>query len=451
MIDVSIIVPTYNRCALLEKTLLSLMQQDKKNVIVEILIIDDGSTDNTKLVVDEYIKKIDNLRYIYVEHDGYRVGYVRNQGIKQAKGKIIVFLDSGMIVDRFFAYKHFAAHKFPHIAVVGSVYGLSAVLSDTRFYDMIDYDDLDKTFSLVSNHNEYKDLREECLRFYNWDMSKMPAPYAFFWTGNVSVDKSDLEDVLGFDENITGWGMEDVELGYRLYCKELKYIYYSEARSIHLPHDIQEKPNNSWDELRDKKNKIYFYHKYKNVDTELYLVACNSFAYNIYLTQFYFNSRKRFDLSGLLIPVFNKKEKDVVVLGAYNGAISEYLDNPTLLEYDEYYFEILRKKYDKFEVFHSVGAFTSFENNQFKYCLLMDYWFFLDEYLLESVIREAIRIAEKVLIFYRITYEGKELLSGKADKLVQLEMCMLKEDVDKEQVSFTCGDYTVYWIECIKK
>lgn len=447
MIDVSIIVPTYNRCALLEKTLISLMQQDKKNIMVEILIIDDGSTDNTKLMVDEYKKKIDSLHYIYVEHDGYRVGYVRNQGIKQARGKIIVFLDSGMIVDSLFAYKHFIAHELPHIAVVGSVYGLSAVLSDRRFYDMIDYHNLDMSFDIISNHEDYKDLREGCLKFYDFDMSKMPAPYAFFWTGNVSIEKGDLDDLQGFDENITGWGMEDVELGYRLYCKGLKYTYCSTARSIHLPHDVEEKPNNSWDGERDKKNKKYFYHKYKNVDTELYLVACNDFTYNIYLSQFYLNSKTRFDVSDLLISKSTEKEKvkEVVVFGAHNGAISEYLDQPTLLEYDKYYLEILRKRFDEIDIFHSVGAYTPFENNRFKYCLVMDYWIYLDESLLESVVREATRIADKVLIFYRITHKGKDVFSF--EKNEQLEKCLLNENVDRKDVSYICGDYTVYLVE----
>lgn len=453
MIDVSIIVPTYNRCALLEKTLISLMQQDNKDIMVEILIIDDGSTDNTKSIVDQYKKKINNLRYIYVDHDGYRVGYVRNQGIKQARGKIIAFLDSGMIVDRFFAYNHFIAHEVPHIAIVGSVYGLSAVLSDATFYSMIDYCDLDKTFNLISNHNEYKDLREECLKFYDMDMSKMPAPYAFFWTGNVSVDKSDLDDTLGFDENITGWGMEDVELGYRLYCNGIRYTYCPTARSIHLPHDVEEKPNNSWDGERDKKNKRYFYHKYNNIDAELYLVACNGFEYNIYLSQFFYNSRTRFDISDLHIRKFTEKEKkrEVAVFGAHNGAISEYLDHPTLLEYDKYYLEILRKRFEEFDIFYSVGAITSFENNKFRDCLIMDYWIFLDNSLLESVVREAIRIAEKALILYRVTHKGKDLFFGKSDKNAQLEKSLLKEHVDIKVASYIYGEYTVYWIECVKK
>lgn len=453
MVDVSIIIPTYNRCDLLEKTLCSLVKQVYGNISVEILIVDDGSTDETATLIEEYKAKIKNLHYLYVEHEGYRVGYVRNQGIKCAKGKIIVFLDSGMLVDSTFAYKHYVAHKISHLAVVGSVYGLSAVMSDQRFYDMIDYNELDKSFDKICCQREYQDFRKDCLDYFENDMSKMPAPYSFFWTGNVSVEKSDLGMINGFDGSITGWGMEDVELGYRLYREGLKYIYCADVRSIHLPHDTAEKPNNSWDGERDKKNKWYFYHKYNNIDAELYLVACNGFEYNIYLSQFFYNSKTRLDISNLHIPKFTEKEKrrEVAVFGAHNGTISEYLDHPTLLEYDKYYFEILRKRFEEFDIFHSVGAFTSFENNKFRYCLIMDYWIFLDTPLLESVIREAIRIAEKVLILYRVTHKAKDLFSTKSDKNAQLEKSLMKEYVDINSTSYSYGDYTVHWVECVKK
>lgn len=88
MYDVSIIIPTYNRCSLLEMTLRSIVNQDLNNISMEVLVIDDGSEDNTPKLIEEYQQVISNLKYFYNKHDGYRVAYVRNIGIRNAHGKI---------------------------------------------------------------------------------------------------------------------------------------------------------------------------------------------------------------------------------------------------------------------------------------------------------------------------------------------------------------------------
>jgi glycosyltransferase involved in cell wall biosynthesis len=86
----SIIIPTYNRAIDLERALLSLNNQIYK--YFEVLICDDGSTDNTSSVVNEFANKL-NIRYIKIQNSG-KPAVPRNLGITQAKGKYIAFLDS---------------------------------------------------------------------------------------------------------------------------------------------------------------------------------------------------------------------------------------------------------------------------------------------------------------------------------------------------------------------
>jgi len=84
---VSIIVPTYNAAKWIDGTIESIFNQDFKDF--EILIIDDGSTDNT---FDVLINYLDYIRYIKKENGG--TASARNLGIKESKGKYIAFLDA---------------------------------------------------------------------------------------------------------------------------------------------------------------------------------------------------------------------------------------------------------------------------------------------------------------------------------------------------------------------
>jgi glycosyltransferase involved in cell wall biosynthesis len=91
MTKVSIIIPTYNRSALLPRAIQSVINQTYRDW--ELLIIDDGSTDNTKDVVDEFIKKDSRIKYLYQENSG-GPAKPRNVGIRESTGEFIIFLDS---------------------------------------------------------------------------------------------------------------------------------------------------------------------------------------------------------------------------------------------------------------------------------------------------------------------------------------------------------------------
>jgi len=89
MIDkkVSVIIPTYNRASLVKEAIESVLSQTYDNF--EIIVIDDGSTDNTRELLGPYKNKIN---YIFMKNMG--VSAARNEGIKKSKGDYITFLDS---------------------------------------------------------------------------------------------------------------------------------------------------------------------------------------------------------------------------------------------------------------------------------------------------------------------------------------------------------------------
>lgn len=84
---ISVIIPTYNAASFLGEAIQSIQQQHYANL--EIIIIDDGSTDNTTEVVGSFG---DRVRYLYQENSG--PSQARNTGLKVAQGEIIAFLDA---------------------------------------------------------------------------------------------------------------------------------------------------------------------------------------------------------------------------------------------------------------------------------------------------------------------------------------------------------------------
>lgn len=87
---ISVVVPCFNYAHFLPETLDSLLAQTYRNW--ECIIVDDGSTDNTKEVAEEYAEKDKRFRYIYQENKN--APSARNNGIRNAKGDFIQFLDS---------------------------------------------------------------------------------------------------------------------------------------------------------------------------------------------------------------------------------------------------------------------------------------------------------------------------------------------------------------------
>lgn len=86
---VSVVIPTYNRAYCIERAIRSVINQSYNNL--EIIVVDDASTDNTK----ELVSRIQDRRIKYISHS-QRLGAsaARNTGIKMAKGDFVAFLDS---------------------------------------------------------------------------------------------------------------------------------------------------------------------------------------------------------------------------------------------------------------------------------------------------------------------------------------------------------------------
>lgn len=88
--DISVVVPVYNTARYLRQCVDSLINQTLKNV--EFIFVDDGSTDDSVEILKEYQKR--DVRIKVLEQENLHAGVARNNGMKQATGKYIIFLDS---------------------------------------------------------------------------------------------------------------------------------------------------------------------------------------------------------------------------------------------------------------------------------------------------------------------------------------------------------------------
>lgn len=88
--DVSVIIPVYNTEKYLSACVDSILQQD--HVSLEIILVDDGSTDDSATICDNYMQKYDNIKAIHIKNSGPATA--KNEGLRLAQGNYIALTDS---------------------------------------------------------------------------------------------------------------------------------------------------------------------------------------------------------------------------------------------------------------------------------------------------------------------------------------------------------------------
>ena len=229
----SVIIPTYNRSSLLEQTLLSLTRQSTVQEAFEVIVVDDGSHDNSREVTDSFRETL-NIRYFWQEDKGFRAAAARNVGIYHANAAICIFLDSGVLASPQFVAEHLKSHMVSdsEIAVIGYVHSIGSTHVSMARDERV-------AFPPVAQEALSKeDGRELFFKACKDDLAAFVSPWLLFWTCNVSVRKIDLNEVGGFDETFRTWGGEDIELGFRLHQAGLRFLLNRQAAAEHLPHPI---------------------------------------------------------------------------------------------------------------------------------------------------------------------------------------------------------------------
>ncbi len=206
----SVVLCTYNRAELLRRTLDSLCRQSLDKALFEVVVIDDGSKDDTRQVVLAY-ESLLPLRYSHQRNAG--LGSARNHGVFLSRGDILLFLDDDDIADTRVLEEHLSAHRY---------------FPDDR-YGVLGYTGLDP--AIADDPLMHYVTRVGCFLFsYPSIKDGDVRDFGCFWGGRSSCKRALLLEY-GVFNPVFHFGCEDIELGFRLSRHGFKVVYNQRAVS----------------------------------------------------------------------------------------------------------------------------------------------------------------------------------------------------------------------------
>jgi glycosyltransferase involved in cell wall biosynthesis len=280
----SIVIPTFNRARRLELTLASFVHQTDQRF--EVVVVDDGGTDDTPAVVAGYAGRL-RLELVRLSRGGRSAA--RNAGVQEAKGDLLIFCDDDSIASPGFVACHLAelaAGGAPAVAL-GWQHGIVTVLEpkldvpagellailkrrpglleESRraggalvVPEMILSDFAATIRDFARAEPFWQEHVEPVVEAYGEDLESFAVPWAIGLTSNLSVPRRLMLDVGGFDEAFRGWGLEDTDLHLRLCAAGARTRVLRGAGNYHQVH-----PRPSGDRLADWiRNARYFLDKH---------------------------------------------------------------------------------------------------------------------------------------------------------------------------------------------
>src|SRR5262245_26554108 len=209
MPKVSVVIPTKNRSALLAEAIERIESQTVPREVYEVIVIDNDSSDETRAVLEQKAKAFSNLKCGVQDKPG--AAATRNAGLRLAKGSLILFIDDDVQAEPNLIEAHLECHrKNPNASVIGVV---TMPWGNTT----------DPFLRYLRDH-----------RILNpYTPSKGPIDFAYYHTCNVSTPTHVLLSVGGFNESFQIYGMEDIELGYRLEKAGSRMVFAPDAKAVH--------------------------------------------------------------------------------------------------------------------------------------------------------------------------------------------------------------------------
>lgn len=214
---VSVIIPTRNRIRVLERTLNALDMQSYPQDKYEVVIVDDGSTDDTSTQVLHSIARF-RMRVTFLQQPLRGPAAARNLALRNADGEIVLFINDDIVPTSNLINEHAKSHKIEQntgAAVLGRV-TWSPEIEITPFMYWLEHG---------GPQFKYDQLKPGEI---SW---------RYFWTCNLSLKRHFLLQKGIFDEDFPFASWEDAELGYRLGKAGLR-LFYNEAAVAYHYHPI---------------------------------------------------------------------------------------------------------------------------------------------------------------------------------------------------------------------
>ncbi len=208
MLEISVVIPTYNRLDRLRYVIPALLRSDLREDQYELVVADSNSNDGTAEYLAEVAREHPNVRHLPGPYTGRAMA--RNAGIDAAGADIVLFTDADIIASPDLLSRHLQVHK--------ARLGIAVVGLELQ----------------VATYEEYERLRDRpAERRPLHPSARKQLSWLYFLTGNASVRRDDLIRLGKFDESFTGYGHEDLELGYRIEADGMKILYEPRAVNYH--------------------------------------------------------------------------------------------------------------------------------------------------------------------------------------------------------------------------
>lgn len=246
----TIAIPSYNRAEILPLMLERIVEQVKNlsDYQIEILVLDDASTDNTIEILEAFKTGCGKFFRYIISEQNQGITKSRNILVKNALGNYIIFLDSDVLIAKDNIINHIEAHKNnKNIICQGSLKVVN---------------------SLENIETEKKQLLTDYSR-------------SFFDTANLSIEKNKIIEAGFFDENFSGYGWEDLELGIRLKKLGLKVLRNKNILAYHYkPNDALVNLNELIEKEKQRaKGALYFLKKHNILEVKL--MTQNTFFHSL--------------------------------------------------------------------------------------------------------------------------------------------------------------------------
>lgn len=209
---VSVVIPAFNAEKTIGKTLEACLSQDYAGQM-EVIVVDDGSTDGTREIIGKY-----PVRYIYQENSGPAAA--RNRGWRASGGEIICFTDSDCIPQRDWVSRLVA--PYVNGGLVGAVGGSYGIANPESLLAYCIQEEISVRHSTMPRTSDTGTGLHEV---------------RFLGSYNLSVRRSALEDVGGFQEGYKKASGEDNDLSYKILKGGYKVLFDREALVAHYHRD----------------------------------------------------------------------------------------------------------------------------------------------------------------------------------------------------------------------
>jgi GT2 family glycosyltransferase len=216
-VELSVIIPTHNRAQVLLRVLEALQWQTIRRESFEVVVVDDGSEDNTQTAICQFQERAFGLRLECLSQENRGAAAARNSGLAASRGDLVVFLGDDTIPARNFLEQHLRFHERHGSARNLTVVGYTTWPPELKTTPFARY------IGEQGPQFGYRHIKADRLLSYH-----------YFYTSNVSLRRALLRKLdYPFDEDFPAAMWEDIELGYRLEQAGMRLMYNPRAVVYH--------------------------------------------------------------------------------------------------------------------------------------------------------------------------------------------------------------------------